>query len=193
VESKDILIAERIHRKGRDPQSMDYSRQRLQNIIRKRVIHSIRSDIGEMVTISGLDMEKLKEIAYPPIGEEELSKMELLRSKKENYELILNVLNRLTNGMEEGVPFLTESLQRIYDLVCDANKWRLWTEEEKSNFLRDLPLVCAINHGNWDIAKLKAIDRIVEHIRNGKITFAGSYYYQDLGARICEVQINEGE
>jgi hypothetical protein len=176
VESKDILIAERIHRKGRDPQSMDDSRQRLQNIIRKRVIHSI-----------------LKEIAYPPIGEEELSKMELLRSKKENYELILNVLNRLTNGMEEGVPFLTESLQRIYDLVCDANKWRLWTEEEKSNFLRDLPLVCAINHGNWDIAKLKAIDRIVEHIRNGKITFAGSYYYQDLGARICEVQINEGE
>ncbi len=193
VECKDILITELIHRKGRDQQSMNDSRQRLQNIIRKRVIDSIRSDIGEMVTISRPDMEKLKEIAYPPIGEEVLSKMELLRSKKENYELILNVLNRLTNGMEEGVTFHTENLQRIYDLACDENKWRFWTEEEKSNFVRDPTLVCAINQGNWDIAKLKAIDRIVEYIRNGKITFDGSYYYQDLGARISEVQINEGE
>jgi len=164
VECKDILIAELIHRKGRDQQPMDDSRQRLQNIIRKRVIHSIRSDIGEMVTISGPDMEKLKEIAYPPIGEEELPKMELLRSKKENYELILNVLNRLTNGMKEGVTFHTENLQRIYDLACDENKWRFWTDEEKSNFVRDPLLVCAINQGNWDIAKLKAMDRIVEYI-----------------------------
>jgi hypothetical protein len=193
VECKGILIAELIHRKGRDQQSMDDSRQRLQNVLRKEVIDSIRSDIGDMVTISGPDMEKLKEIAYPPIGEEELSKMELLRGKKENYELILSVLNRLTNGMKEGVTFHSENLQRIYDLACDENRWMLWRAEEKSNFVRDPPLVCAINQGNWDIAKLKAIDRIVEYIRNGKITFKECYYYQDLGARISEVQINEGE
>ena len=30
--------------------------------------------------------------------------------------------------------------------------------------------------------KLKAIDRIVEYIQNGKITFKESYYYQDIGA-----------
>jgi len=71
--------------------------------------------------------------------------------------------------------------------------WKFWTDEEKSNFVRDPPLVNAINQGNWDIAKLKAIDRIVEYIRNGKITFKGSYYYQDIGVRISEVQIEEGE
>lgn len=117
VECKDILIAELIHRKGRDQQSMDDSRQRLQNSIRKRVIDRIRSDIGEMATLSGPDMEKLKELAYPPIGEEELSKMELLRSNKEHYERIVNVLNRLTNGMKEGLTFHTENLQRLYDLA----------------------------------------------------------------------------
>jgi hypothetical protein len=92
VECKDVLIAELLHRKGRDRQSMDDSRQRLQNSIRKREIDSIRSDIGDMVTISRPDMERLKQIAYPPIGEEELSKMELIRGKKKNYELIRNVL-----------------------------------------------------------------------------------------------------
>ncbi len=137
-----------------------------------------------MVTISRPDMERLKEIAYPPIGEEELSKKELLRGKKKNYELILDVLNWLTNGMKEDVTFHTENSQRIYDLACDGNMWKFWTDEEKSNFMRDPPLVNAINQGNWDIAKLKAIDRIVEYIRNGKITFKESYYYQDVGARI---------
>jgi len=193
VECKDVLIAELLHRKRRDQQSMDDSRQRLQNSIRKREIDSIRSDIGDMVTISRPDMERLKEIAYPPIGEEELSKMELLRGKKKNYELILDVLNWLTNGMKEYVTFHTENSQRIYDLACDENMWKFWTDEEKSNFMRDPPLVNAINQGNWDIAKLKAIDRIVEYIRNGKITFKESYYYQDIGARIREVSINEGE
>lgn len=80
--------------------------------------------------------------------------------------------------------FHTENSQRIYDLACDGNMWKFWTDEEKSNFMRDPPLVNAINQGNWDIAKLKAIDRIVEYIRNGKITFKESYYYQDVGARI---------
>jgi hypothetical protein len=193
VECKDILIAELLHRKGRDQQSMNDSRPRLQNVIRKRVIDSIRSDIGDMVTLSGPDMAKLKKIAYPPIGEEELSKMVLLQGKKRNYELILDVLNRLTNGMKEDVTFHTENLQRLYDLACDENRWKFWTDEEKSNFVRDPTLVCAINQGNWGIAKLKAIDRIVEYIRNGKITFGESYYYQDIGARINEVQIEEGE
>jgi len=35
-----------------------------------------------------------------------------------------------------------------------------------------------------DIARLLAIDRLIEYIRHGKITFPGSYLYQDLGARI---------
>ena len=106
-------------------------------------------------------MERLKEIAYPSIGEEELSKMELLRGKKKNYELILDVLNRLTNGMREDVTFHTENSQRIYDLACDENMCKFWTDEEKSNFVRDPPLINAINQGNWDIAKLKAIDSIM--------------------------------
>jgi hypothetical protein len=156
VECKDILIAELLHRKGRDQQWMNDSRPRLQNIIRRREIECIRSDIGDMVTISGPDMERLKEIAYPPIGEEELSKMELLRGKKKNYELIRDVLNWLTNGMKEGLTFHIENSQRIYDLACDENMWKFWTEKEKSNFMRDPPLVNAINQGNWDIAKLKA-------------------------------------
>ena len=48
------------------------------------------------------------------------------------------------------------------ELSLFTNKF--WSDEEKCNFMRDPPLVNAINPGNWDIAKLKAIDRIVEYI-----------------------------
>jgi hypothetical protein len=91
-------------------------------------------------------------------------KMEFVQGKKRNYELISDVLNWLNNGMKEDVTFHTEDSQRIYDLARDGNMWKFWTDEEKSNFMRDPPLVNAINQGNWDIAKLKAIDRIVEYI-----------------------------
>jgi hypothetical protein len=57
-----FLIAELIHRKGRDQQSINASRQRSQNAIRKNEIDGIRSGIKDMVITSKQGLEKLKAI-----------------------------------------------------------------------------------------------------------------------------------
>ena len=44
-----------------------------------------------------------------------------------------------------------------------------------------------------DIVPLLAINKIIEYIRNGKITFEESYYYQDIGRRIKLIELNENE
>jgi hypothetical protein len=58
--------------------------------------------------------------------------------------------------------------------------------------LRQTPyLTSVIENGNEDIAKYLAIDRLVEYIRHGKITFKGSYRFQDVGLRIEQRTIEE--
>jgi hypothetical protein len=60
------------------------------------------------------------------------------------------------------------------------------------NGLRQTPyLTSVIENGNEDIAKYLAIDRLVEYIRHGKITFKGSYRFQDVGLRIEQRTIEE--
>ncbi|CEG12473.1 hypothetical protein MSIBF_A2330005 [groundwater metagenome] len=43
------------------------------------------------------------------------------------------------------------------------------------------------------MASLIAIDRIFDYIKQGKITFKDSYYYRDIGDKIKNVEINDGD
>jgi len=42
----------------------------------------------------------------------------------------------------------------------------------------------AIDLENTDIVPLIAINRLIDYIRKGKITFDESYYFQDIGERL---------
>ena len=46
----------------------------------------------------------------------------------------------------------------------------------------------AIDHGNEDVARIRSIERVIEYIKQGKITITSSYKFQDLEKRIKEIE-----
>jgi hypothetical protein len=48
----------------------------------------------------------------------------------------------------------------------------------------------AIDNGNTDLAPLIAVSRLIEYIKNGKITFENSYYFQNIGERLRNIELN---
>ena len=66
-------------------------------------------------------------------------------------------------------------------------------EKDRKSLVRDIDLIRAIDNENEDVARLLAIDHLINYIRHGKITFRSSYYYQDLGTRIKNVNISTGD
>jgi hypothetical protein len=79
VECTDLLIAELIHRKGRIQQSMNASRQKMENGLRRTVLESIRSSLKEMVLRSSQDMAEIHSLSVPKVGEETMPRIELIR------------------------------------------------------------------------------------------------------------------
>lgn len=147
------------------------SRQKTENRLRREALNSIRNSLKEMVLRSSPDRGEIHSFSGPTVGEETIARMELMRRQAKSYDLILQILEKLTNGMKEGV-----------DFHCDEGR-----------LVRSPNLIRAIDDGNEDVAKLLAIDHLINYIRHGKITFHRSYYYQDLGARIKKVSIGRDE
>ncbi len=79
----------------------------------------------------------------------------------------------------------------FYNLAVDETSWKYFDEISKKRLARDPYLTTVIEDDNEDIAKYLAIDRLVEYIRHGKITFRGSYRFQDVGSRIKEITVEE--
>lgn len=190
VECKDFIISLTIQGLGRAQQSMNASRQKAQNIRRKEALKTNRTELREMIDSEKINLEQLKHFAYPLIPEVVVATMDLLRQKENEFDRLWSALCCLTNNMRTGVTFHpkkaknVEHTQRICDLACDQANWACWNQEEKRGFIRDPDLVEAIDLGNRDIARLKAIQRVIDYIKSGKITFDDSYLYQDVGARI---------
>jgi len=193
VECTDLLIAELIHRKGRIQQSMNASRQKIENGLRRTVLESIRCSLKEMVLRSSQDMAEIHSLSDPKVGEETMARIELIRRHAKSYDLILQLLEKLSSGMNGCIDFHCDEGKLLFRLATGKSDWRLWGEKEKKVLFRSSDLIRAIDNGNEDVARLIAIDRVINHIRYGKITFHSSYYYQDLGAKINRVRIGRDE
>ena len=193
VECLDLLIDMLIHKKGRIKQAIDKNRAKVENCIRENTLSSIRKNLNEMGTKSSPDMEILHRLANPSVSEKTNARISLLRKHSGDHYMILQLLDDLTNGMTGGVTFRNIDAHSIFLLAKDKNKWNFGSEKEKRSFIRDSELVQAIDNGNEDIASLIAIGRLMEYIKQGKITFNSSYHYQDLSDKIKNVEVDEGE
>lgn len=194
VECTDLLIAELIHRRGRIQQSMNASRQKIENRLRKEALESIRHSLNEMVSMSSPDMEVIKRISNPTEYEETMARMELMKRHSKSYDLISQILEKLIDDMKEGVAFHCDEGKLFFQLATGKSNWQALGEKEKRSLVRNPDLMKAIDTENEDVAKLLAIDHLINYICHGKITFHGSYHYQDLGARIknCSIDGNDG-
>ncbi len=194
VDCTDLLIAELIHRRGRIQQSMNASRQKVENRLRKQALESIRKGLNEMVSMRSPTVEVIKRILNPTKDEETMARVELMKRHSKSYALISHILETLINSMKKDVDFHCGEGRLFFQLATGKSSWHLLEEKEKRLLVRNPNLMKAIGTGNEDVAKLLAIDHLINYIRHGKITFHGSYYYQDLGARIksCSIDRKDG-
>ncbi len=191
VECLDLLLDEIIHRRGRIQQSMNASRQKVENDLRKSALDLIRATIKENLQKSSPDMEKLYSVSETS-SEDIKARMVLLRRHKKSYQLILEMIKNLVNMMGEDIMFHTDEGQSFYRLAAGETTWKYLDDITKRRLIKNPTLTRLIGNGNEDIAQFLAIDRVVEYIRHGKITFRGSYCFQDIGSRIKEIGVEEG-
>jgi len=193
IECTDLLIGELIHKQGRIRQSNSASRQKVENQLRKKALESIRKKFKDIEDSEKIDINTLHEYSNALIDEEILARIALFRRHSHAYMLILEVLNDLTVNMTNGVKFQKNEVKLTYQLATKEIIWSNLSEQKKRSIARKPDLVKAIDQGNMDIVPLLAISRIIEYIRNGKITFEESYYYQDIEERIKLIELNENE
>jgi hypothetical protein len=190
VECLDALLQEIIHRRGRIQQSMKSSRQKVENTLRKNALESVRAAIKETAQSSSPDMQKLYFLSET-VPEGIKARMVLLKRHKKSYDLILNMIQNLVKTLGENVMFHTHEGANFYKLAAGETPWKYLDEISKKRLARDSYLTMVIENGNEDIAKYLAIDRLVEYIRHGKITFRSSYRFQNVGLRIEQITIEE--
>ncbi len=149
---------------------------------------SVRAAMKEMIQSSSPDMQKLYFLSET-VPEGIQARMVLLKRHKKSYDLILNMIQNLVKGLGENVMFHTNEGVNFYKLAVSETPWKYLDEISKKRLAKDPYLTSVIENGNEDIAKYLAIDRLVEYIRHGKITFKGSYRFQDVGLRIEQITI----
>ncbi len=105
----------------------------------------------------------------------------VLRRHKESYYLILNIIENLMSILGNNIVFHTDEGQHFYRLASGKTKWDYLDEVTKRRLTKSSTLARVIGDDSEDIAQFLAIDRLVEYIRHGKITFKDSYCFQDIG------------
>lgn len=193
VECTDFFIDEIIHKQGRIRQSDNASRQKTENQLRKATLEKLRNNLKELAMSNEIDSHKLREYAEVSVDEELLARIKLLRNHSNAYQLILKFLNDFTSNMIDGVRFHREEVKKVYQLAVGEITWDTLSEQDKHSIARCPELIHAVENGHIDIVPILAISRLIEYIRNGKITFEESYYYQDLGERIKKIEMQENE
>jgi hypothetical protein len=193
VECTDLFVTEVIHRKGRIHQSMNAHRQKVENQIRKEQLKTIRNNGKDMVLAHKPDMDAIHKIAYPKIDEKIRARFELLRANKNTYEFLIGLLQEFTRDGVNEFHFLLDEGKRFFDWACGETDWTYWSAKDKRALVKKPDTIRAIDLGNKDIARIIATDRVIDYIKQGKITISDSYNFQDLGKRIKEVQLCENE
>src|SRR3972149_2263125 len=92
--------------------------------------------------------------------------------------------------MTTGVKFHINEAQTVYKLATGELAWDKLNEQQKKSIIRKPDLTKAIDHSNSDVVPLIAINRLIDYIKKGKISFDESYYFQDVGERLRNVQLN---
>jgi hypothetical protein len=193
IECNDLLIVELIHKHGRTIQSDNASRQKTENKLREDSLDAFRNEFKNLDDSAKIDAKDIKKHKNVLIEEEILARMKLLRDHIDAYRTILKLFNDLTNNMTTGVKFHRNEARTVYELATGELTWDKLNEQRKKSITWNPDLMKAIDYGNADVVPLIAINRLIEYIRNGKITFDESYYFQDVGERLRNVQLNPND
>lgn len=137
VECTDLLIDELIHRRGRIQQSMNASRQKVENNSRRASLESIRAELKEMAIASSADLDRIFTLSDHPINEDIKARMELLRRHRASYFLILKMLTNLTDGLARDVNVHAKDGISFFQLASGVISWKILDENVKKRLTRN--------------------------------------------------------
>jgi len=193
IECTDLLIVQLIHKHGRTLQSDNASRDKTENNLREGSLKSFRNEFMNLDDSAKIDARDIKKHSNVLIEEDIVARMKLLRKHIDAYRIILKLLNNLTNNMTIGVKFHKNEVKTVYKLATGELTWDKLNEQQKKSITWKPDLTKAIDQGNADVVPLIATSRLINYIRKGKITFDESYYFQDIGERLSNIQLNLNE
>jgi len=105
----------------------------------------------------------------------------------------MKLINGITSNMTQGVKFHRIEAKTVYRLATGEIIWDTLKENEKRSIAWNPDFVKAIDNGHANIVPVLAFNRFIDYIRKGKITFEESYYYQDIGQRIQNIELLDDE
>jgi hypothetical protein len=95
--------------------------------------------------------------------------------------------------MTQGVKFHRIEAKTVYRLATGEITWNTLNENEKHSIAWNPYFVKAIDNSPANIVPVLAFNRFIDYIRKGKVTFEESYYYQDIGKRIQNIEVTDNE
>ena len=193
IECMDLFIDEIIHEQGRMRQSDNASRQKTENQFRKEALETLRKDLKQLAMSEKIEPNILLECSNVLIDEELQTKIKLLEKHSYSCQWILKLINGLTSNMTQGVKFHRIEAKTVYRLATGEITWNTLNENEKHSIAWNPDFVKAIDNSPANIVPVLAFNRFIDYIRKGKVTFEESYYYQDIGKRIQNIEVTDNE
>src|SRR3989304_6778781 len=193
IECMDLFIDEIIHKKGRMRQSDNASRQKTENQFRKDALEKMRKDIRQLANSEKIEPNILLKCSDVLIDEELQTRIKLLENHFDSCQSIMKLINSLTSNMTQGVKFHRNEAKTVYRLATGEITWDTLNENEKRSIAWNPDFVKAIDNSSANIVPVIAFNRFIDYIRKGKVTFEESYYYQDIGQRIQNIEALDGE
>src|SRR3972149_8740011 len=193
IECMDLFIDEIIHKKGRMRQSDNASRQKTENQFRKDALEKMRKDIRQLANSEKIEPNILLKCSDVLIDEELQTRIKLLENHFDSCQSIMKLINSLTSNMTQGVKFHRNEAKTVYRLATGEITWDTLNENEKRSIAWNPDFDKAIDNSSANIVPVIAFNRFIDYIRKGKITFEESYYYQDIGQRIQNIELLDDE
>jgi hypothetical protein len=193
IECMDLFIDEIIHKQGRMRQSDNASRQKTENQFRKDALEKIRKDLKQLAMSENIDPNTLIKCSNVLIDEELQTRIKLLENHYDSCQSIMKLINGITSNMTQGVKFHRLEAKMVYRLATGEITWDSLNENEKRSIAWNPDFAKAIDDSSANIVSVIAFNRFIDYIRKGKVTFEESYYYQDIGQRIQNIELLDDE
>ena len=193
VDLLDFLIEQLIINKGRIYRLMSDKRPKVENRLRKERLSKVGDDISDLFR-GHIEKEKLFNQFMSHTSIETLARVALPKSHKSAYSKLLKILRSLAaNFSEDVIEIHHDTAEVIIELLREEKNWNSMDIKQKKSILRDEDLVGIIDEHESDVLSCILTNRVINHIKSGKITFKSSHQFCEMGALIGSLPITEEE
>ena len=156
---------------------MSDKRAKVENRLRKERLSKVGDDISNLFR-DHIEKEKLFNRFTSQTSIETLARVVLLKSHKSAYSKLLKILRSVTaNFSEDVIEIHHVTAEIIIALLRGEKNWNSMDVKQKKSILRDEDLVGIIDEEKSDVLSCILTNRVINHIKSGKITFKSSHQF----------------